>query len=321
MRKWTTTSLSVVSVALLLASTAWAQPPTRSDSLRQQELAREAVHRIPDVFSAMGVRPGAVVADVGAGGGFLTVRLAKAVGLEGRVLAVDIEMRVLERLRARVQQEGLTNVEVVQGAEDDPHLPTSSLDAAVIVNAYHEMVAHQAMLELIRRSLKPEGRLVIIEPLSEGRRQESREAQVRDHQIALPFMEDEVRRAGFRVSRAEDPFVVQGSLVWSLVVAVPELRVAGGTPSSTKAESTAAATAKPDSRDDSRALVSPDLRMAFERFKQLRDRNEVIVVDVRTEVEYRSAHIPGAISIPLDQISEQLERLQSLAKPVATYCT
>src|SRR5829696_4018184 len=84
---------------------------------------REKWQRVPDLFAAMGVREGAVVADVGAGYGFLTVRLAPAVGATGKVYAVDIVPAVIVKLRDLLAQNKIRNVEVVEGTEDDPRLP------------------------------------------------------------------------------------------------------------------------------------------------------------------------------------------------------
>src|SRR5215471_2361343 len=118
----------------------------QSASQRQQETTRETWQRVPEIFGAMAVAPGAIVADVGAGDGFLTARLARAVGPTGRVFTVDVDDRAVTRLRARVAEDGLTNVTVVKGDANDPHLDAASLDAVVIVNAYHEMDDHQTML-------------------------------------------------------------------------------------------------------------------------------------------------------------------------------
>jgi precorrin-6B methylase 2 len=321
MRKWIGVGLSLVLTASLSATAQQAQAPRDWGTLRDEETAREEHQRVADIFDAMRLQPGAVVADVGAGGGFLTTRLARAVGPEGRVLAVDIDPRVLERLRARVQREALANVEVIRGDHDDPHLVPASLDAAVIVNAYHEMRAYQAILDHLRRALKPEGRLVIVEPLSEKRRHEPREALARVHEIALPFVEDEVRGAGFRVARTEDPFTTRGSEIMWLLVAVPDPQGSSSASSGSTIESDAASTTtSPAQEAGPAALSSPGLRIESARFKRLRDGGEIVVVDVRTAVEYRSAHIPGAISIPLDSIADEIERLRALRKPIVTYC-
>src|SRR5262245_50882968 len=123
-----------VSLALgVLVTTACARLRAQPAAARPQETAREARQKVPEIFAAMGVGPGAVVADVGAGDGFLTTRLAHAVGPAGRVFAVDVDARALGQLDARVQQEALTNVTVIQGEANDPHLGVASLDAAVIL--------------------------------------------------------------------------------------------------------------------------------------------------------------------------------------------
>ena len=199
---------ALAAVVLLVSMQAGGQAAVvqRGTDLRAREARREKEQRIGDIFAAMGLRPGTVVADIGAGQGFFTVRLAQAVAPEGRVLAVDISASVLRALQSRVEQEGLTNVEVIEGTAADPRLSEGVLDAALIVNAYHEMTEHQAMLEHIRRALKPGGRLVIIEPISKGRRDATREEQARQHEIAPEFVQQDARGAGYEVASVEDPF-------------------------------------------------------------------------------------------------------------------
>jgi ubiquinone/menaquinone biosynthesis C-methylase UbiE len=180
--------------------------PPLSAQQASQEQAREAWQRVPDIFAALGARPGAVIADVGAGPGFFTERLARTVGPGGRVLAVDIDASALRRLEERVRAAGLGNVETIEGQGNDPRLPAASLDGALIVNAYHEMADHQAMLAAIRAALKPDGRLVIVEPISDARRDDGRESQTRQHEIAPRFVQEDARAAGFRIVSFEDPF-------------------------------------------------------------------------------------------------------------------
>jgi len=166
-----------------VAAPCWAQ------SSRANEERREQWQRVPDIFNALLVRPGAVVADVGAGDGFFTSRLANAVGPDGRVLAVDVADDALRRLRQRVEAEALTNVEVIRGEVDDPKLPEGAVDAILIVNAYHEMTEYAAMLARMRAALKPGGRLVIVEPISERRRDRPRAEQTRNHEIAVSLVQ------------------------------------------------------------------------------------------------------------------------------------
>jgi SAM-dependent methyltransferase len=296
-----------IAFGLLVAGTA-KRPIAQSATARQQEAAREAWQKVPAILTAMGIASGAVVADVGAGDGFLTARLAGAVGLAGHVVAVDIDDRAIERLRARVQQDGLTNVIVTKGAPNNPHLEPNSLDAAVIVNAYHEMVDHQAMLQHVRNALKPGGRLVIVEPVSQKLLKAARNQQVEDHVIAARYVEQDARDAGFRIQELLDPFTSRGPVTEWLIVAVPEAGSASETP--------------PDSpTSDEAALASPDLRIAFDAFKTRRADGSVVVVDVRSEEEYVAGHIPGAMWIDLSDLRSHVEQLRALQKPIVTYCS
>jgi ubiquinone/menaquinone biosynthesis C-methylase UbiE len=178
-----------------------------SPTVGAQQHDHENPEHFAAIFRALGLTPGAVVADIGAGDGAYSSRLSAEVGGAGRVFAVDISPRALERLRARIERERLTNIDVIPGTIDDPKLPSATLDAALIVNAYHEMTEHQSMLAKIRAALKPTGRLVIVEPISESSRTLSREAQTKQHQIAAEWVQQEARAAGFAIVGFEDPFL------------------------------------------------------------------------------------------------------------------
>ena len=154
----------------------------------------------------MRVRPGSRVADVGAGSGFFTVRLARAVGPTGRVFAVDVNPEVVRDLKERLAREQWTNVETVVGDRTNPRLP-ASLDAVLIVNAYHEMHEHQPMLDSIRQALKLDGRLVIVEPIAQSRRGTTRAIQQSNHEIDVEFVVEDLRQAGFEVVTRQDRFV------------------------------------------------------------------------------------------------------------------
>jgi len=123
------------------------------------------------------------VADVGAGDGFFSVRIARAVQPNGRVAAVDVSDAALTKLRERASRDNVTNVDAVLGATDDPRLEAGHFDAVLIHNAYHEMTEHEAMLRHIRAALKPRGRLVIVEPMHDSSRGLPREKQVEKHDI------------------------------------------------------------------------------------------------------------------------------------------
>ena len=123
----------------------------------------------PDlIMDALGIADGAVVADLGAGGGWFTIRLARRVGPNGLVYALDIQPQMIEAINRRVQQEGLANVRTVLGTDTDPRLP-SGLDAVLIVDAYREMDEPsrpdviRALLQNVERALKPQGRLGVVD--------------------------------------------------------------------------------------------------------------------------------------------------------------
>jgi ubiquinone/menaquinone biosynthesis C-methylase UbiE len=218
-------------LCLTAAATTAAQTPRGADQSRApdrgaMETARESWQRVPDIFAAMRVTEGSVVADVGAGSGFFTTRLSRAVGARGRVFAVDISASTIAGLRQRLDRDGVTNVDTLVGAADDPKLPTGVLDAALIVNAYHEMREHQAMLAAIRRALKPSGRLVIVEPVMPDARGWPRAAQEVRHQIAPLYVQQDALAAGFVIADVDDPFTVRGGHITEYLLALapaPEL--------------------------------------------------------------------------------------------------
>jgi ubiquinone/menaquinone biosynthesis C-methylase UbiE len=117
----------------------------------------------PDqIMDALNIADGSLVADLGAGGGWFTARLAQRVGPKGVVYAEDIQPLMIEAIKRRVQRENLTNVRTVLGTTKDSRLP-KGLDAVVIVGAYHEMEDPVALLKDAAASLKPQGRIGVVE--------------------------------------------------------------------------------------------------------------------------------------------------------------
>ena len=129
---------------------------------------RDAWQKPELIMDALGIGEGSVVADLGAGGGWFTVRLARRVGPNGLVFAQDVQPQMLEAIKRRVGREGLRNVEYVQGSFDDPRLPRGRLDAVLIVDAYHELANPIVLLRNVSASLKPTGRICIIGFTLEG---------------------------------------------------------------------------------------------------------------------------------------------------------
>jgi FkbM family methyltransferase len=168
---------------------------------------REKSEKVSDILSALQAEPGKRIADVGAGEGFYSLRIARAVGPTGRVTAVDVSEKYLEKLRARLQQGNVTNVDVVVGAVDDPRLPERTFDAVLIYNAYHEMTTPEPILKAIFMALKPGGRLVMSEPLHDNVRAATRAEQVKAHEIGPNFVQQEVQAAGFEVIEQRPDFL------------------------------------------------------------------------------------------------------------------
>jgi ubiquinone/menaquinone biosynthesis C-methylase UbiE len=103
------------------------------------------------------------VADIGAGSGYDTLRLAKFVGPKGRIFAEDVTPAYLDQLRATVKETGLRNIDIVEGAAGDPRVPPGSIDAAIMVHMYHEIQQPMALLAKLTPAFKPGGRLGIEE--------------------------------------------------------------------------------------------------------------------------------------------------------------
>src|SRR4051794_99210 len=127
------------------------------------EDARDRAGEAEQVMELAGVSPGMSVADVGAGEGYYTVRLARVVGLKGRVLAEDIIPEVRDQLSERVQRERLDNVAVKLGTADNPMLPAGSFDRVFLVHMYHEVQSPYAFLWHAREGVKPNGLIVVVE--------------------------------------------------------------------------------------------------------------------------------------------------------------
>ncbi len=127
---------------------------------RPEREKEEQPARLIDILK---LKPGEAVADVGAGSGYLTFRLADRVGPTGKVLAVDIQPEMLALIRKKMKDKGVTNVEPVLGTETDPKLPAAAVDTIIMVDVYHEFSRPYEMTEAMVKALKPGGRLVFVE--------------------------------------------------------------------------------------------------------------------------------------------------------------
>jgi ubiquinone/menaquinone biosynthesis C-methylase UbiE len=127
------------------------------------EEARDRRNEADDIMKLAGIRPGMTVADIGAGEGYYTVRLAKRVGPKGRVLAEDVLPEVIDALGQRVTREDWKNVSVKLGTADDPKLPADSFDRVLMVHMYHEITEPYAFLWNLHPALKKDGEIIVVD--------------------------------------------------------------------------------------------------------------------------------------------------------------
>ena len=163
--------------------------------------------RPSEILAALQAEPGKHIADIGAADGAYSFRIARAVGPEGRVTAVEVNPEYLAKLRARVKQDNVTNVDVVAGAFDDPRLPGNTFDAVLIDAVYPEMPAPEPVMKSIFVALKAGGRLVMTEPLHDNLRTAGRDKQVENHEIGPNFVEQELQAAGFEIIELRPDFL------------------------------------------------------------------------------------------------------------------
>lgn len=170
---------------------------------------REAEEATTAAVRALRLQRGDVVADIGAGSGYYTVRMAAAVGSAGKVYATDIQPGMLDILRRRVARAGVSNVETVLGAADDPKLPADALDLALMVDVYHELEAPQAFVRRLRPALKRTGRLVLLEY-----RKEDPAIPIRpEHKMSIAEVKAELEPEGFRLDGVIEDLPWQHMLV------------------------------------------------------------------------------------------------------------
>jgi predicted methyltransferase len=171
---------------------------------------RESEEEPDKALDALGTLSGMTVADVGAGSGYFTVRLATRVGPKGRVYANDLQPEMLKMLASRLARERVANVTLVQGTVDDPKLTPASLDLILMVDVYHEFSEPQKMLRALRAALKPVGRLVLLEY-----RKEDPGVPIRfEHKMSVAEAKLELEAEGFRLGRVDDRLPRQHILIF-----------------------------------------------------------------------------------------------------------
>lgn len=206
---------------LLIAYTTFAQNPYTDVYKESAWVGRDKWQKPQEIIRLMNIKAGSVVADVGCHEGYMTVKLANAVGGSGKVYAVDVEQYKLDRLKNHLEARKITNVSLVKGDYDNPKLPARSLDAVIILDTYHEMDNHDEILQHIKASLKTGGRLVICEPIADERKNLSRAEQERKHELAMKFALEDLEKAGFQIISRQENFVdrtsIKGDRMWVVV--------------------------------------------------------------------------------------------------------
>jgi ubiquinone/menaquinone biosynthesis C-methylase UbiE len=167
----------------------WLERPEREDE--------EAPSKALD---ALELKPGMVVADIGAGSGYYSSRIAKRVGPTGRVYATDIQPGMIALLDRRIKSEGLVNVTTVLGGLADPKLPPKSIDLAIMVDVYHELQEPQVFLQALKETFKPGGRLVLLE----FRKEDPKVPILEVHKMSVAEVKQELEAEGFVLDKVID---------------------------------------------------------------------------------------------------------------------
>jgi ubiquinone/menaquinone biosynthesis C-methylase UbiE len=216
--------IAALPLLLLVLGTAGSSTPAQSADERRpaqvmgvggadwlERAGRDEEQKPDEIIRTMGVKNGDVVADVGAGTGYFTRRLAKAVAPSGRVYAVDIQPEMLTLLKENVEKAGIRNVVPVLGEVDNPKLPKASLDWILIVDVYHELQQPRATLARMREALKPRGRVALVEYRLEG----LTALHVREeHRMSTKQVLAEWEPAGFRLVKLHEFLPVQHFFVF-----------------------------------------------------------------------------------------------------------
>jgi ubiquinone/menaquinone biosynthesis C-methylase UbiE len=198
---------ALILVLLVLVATGWSQTQVRrqpapvmsvegADWLTRPERIQE---EDPDrMLSALEIKKGSVVADIGAGVGYHVWRLAEIVGPAGKVIGEDIQDGMIRLLKKNVDDRKLRNVEIVLGTPTDPKLPAKALDLVLMVDVYHEFSEPATMMKHIQNALKPDGRVVLVE----FRKEDPRVPIQPLHKMSVEEVRSELEPLGFKFQRS-----------------------------------------------------------------------------------------------------------------------
>jgi ubiquinone/menaquinone biosynthesis C-methylase UbiE len=173
---------------------------------------RQEEERPDTVIQAMALKPGEVVADLGAGSGYFSVRIAPKLLPGGKVLAVEIQDEMLDAIRTRAAETKSANVEAVKGTETDPMLPEKGVDIVLMVDVYHELSDPLAIMRKVTASLKPNGRVMFVEYRKEDPAVPIKEL----HKMALAQLDLEMGAVGLKRVQTIETLPLQHIAIYAL---------------------------------------------------------------------------------------------------------
>lgn len=207
-------------ILITLSGVLHAQDPWKDVYKESAWADRDKWQKADELIKQLQLQPGCKVADIGCHEGYMTFKLSKAVGGSGKVYAVDVTQSKLDKLQEHASARNANNIETIKGEYDNPKLPVNSLDAVIIMDAYHEMDDHDKILAHIKVALKPGGRLLLCEPISDERKNATRDVQEGRHELGMGYAIEDLKKAGFTVTRQQNPFVdrtEKGDKMWLVV--------------------------------------------------------------------------------------------------------
>lgn len=185
--------------------------PICSDAEWLRRPDRDASEQPEKVLDALNIAEGATVADVGAGVGYFTWRLAKRVGPKGKVIAVDVQQKMLDRVAEELKRRNITNVEMVLGGMRDPRLPDGAVDLELLVDAYHEFSEPEEMVSRLRKALKPDGRMVLVE----YRKEDPSISILPLHKMSVDDVRSEIEPLGFQLQQVMEFLPTQHIIIFT----------------------------------------------------------------------------------------------------------
>ena len=176
--------------------------------------AAKPKYKADQILETLAIKPGQVIADIGSGGGYYTFRFSNAVGEQGKVYAVDVNQEFLDYIKKEADEQGFSNIVTVPIASDGPDLPEHMFDLIFFRNATHHIADRVNYFKRLKPALKPDGKIVIIE--YDGRGGRFSFQRVSRHFIPRDILIEEMKKAGYNLSKSYDFLSEQSFLIFTL---------------------------------------------------------------------------------------------------------